>query len=71
MFNTADTPAQREYEVFGDPLERLWKDCIFGLCGVEQVYRTMYRVIVTSTAEQRQAWLTDTRQIVQTHFGEV
>jgi NAD(P)H dehydrogenase (quinone) len=34
VFNTANTPAQREQEVFGDPLETLWKNCIFDLCGV-------------------------------------
>jgi len=33
VFNTANTPAEREREVFGDPLERLWKDCIFSFCG--------------------------------------
>jgi putative NADPH-quinone reductase len=32
VFNTSNTPQQREMEVFGDPLETLWKNCIFGLC---------------------------------------
>lgn len=70
VFNTSNTSAKRENEVFGDPLERLWKDCVFGLCGVQNVYRKMYRIIVTSTLEQRQAWLRDVQQIVQEHFGE-
>jgi putative NADPH-quinone reductase len=70
VFNTSDTSAKREDEVFGDPLERLWKDCVFGLCGVKDVYRKMYRVIVTSTLEQRKAWLKDVQQIVQEHFDE-
>jgi putative NADPH-quinone reductase len=26
VFNTSNTPALREQEIFGDPLERLWKD---------------------------------------------
>jgi NAD(P)H dehydrogenase (quinone) len=68
VFNTSDTSAKREDEVFGDPLERLWRDCVFGLCGVKNVYRKMYRVIVTSTLEQRKAWLKDVQQIVQEHF---
>ena len=68
VFNTSDTSAKRENEVFGDPLERLWKDCVFGLCGVKNVYRKMYRIIVTSTFEQRQAWLKDVQQIVREHF---
>ncbi|HSO25556.1 MAG TPA: NAD(P)H-dependent oxidoreductase, partial [Methanobacteriaceae archaeon] len=29
VFNTSNTPEERENEVFGDPLERIWKDCIF------------------------------------------
>jgi putative NADPH-quinone reductase len=69
VFNTSNTTEQRENEVFGDPLERLWKDCIFDLCGVRQFYRKMYRVIVTSTLEQRKAWLQDVQQIVQEQFG--
>jgi putative NADPH-quinone reductase len=69
VFNTSNTSEQRENEVFGDPLERLWKDCIFDLCGVKQFHRKMYRVIVTSSLEQRKAWLQDVQQIVQEQFG--
>jgi NAD(P)H dehydrogenase (quinone) len=68
VFNTSNTPGQREVEVFGDPLERLWRDCIFELCGVETVYRKMYRVIVTSVPEQRQAWLENVRKILGQYF---
>ena len=28
IFNTSNTPAEREREVFGDPLDALWKTCI-------------------------------------------
>lgn len=31
IFNTSNTPEEREMNVFGDPLETLWKNCIFGL----------------------------------------
>jgi NAD(P)H dehydrogenase (quinone) len=68
VLNTANTPEERELQVFGDPLERLWRDCVFDLCGVKRFYRKMYRVIVTSTLEQREAWLRDVREIVQQHF---
>ena len=34
VFNTSNTEEGREREVFGDPLETIWKNCIFGLCGV-------------------------------------
>jgi NAD(P)H dehydrogenase (quinone) len=68
VFNTANTPEQRENEVFGDPLQLLWKNCVFDLCGVPTFYRKMYRVIVTSMAEERCAWLADVEKIVKAHF---
>ena len=68
VFNTANTPERREIEVFGDPLQLLWKNCIFDLCGVSTFYRTMYRVIVTSSPEQRQVWLRDVEEIVGRFF---
>jgi putative NADPH-quinone reductase len=69
VFNTSNTPQERETEVFGDPLEGLWKTCIFDLCGVETFYRQMYRVIVTSTPQQRQTWLEDVRGIIGQHMA--
>jgi putative NADPH-quinone reductase len=68
VFNTSNTPAEREAEVFGDPLETLWKNCIFGLCGVETVYRRTFSVVVTSTLEQRRQWLADVREVVGRYF---
>jgi len=64
VFNTSNTPRKRELQVFGDPLEVLWKRCIFELCGIQQFYRRMFEVIVTSTVEQRQSWLTEVRETV-------
>jgi hypothetical protein len=55
---------EREQTVFGDPLEQLWKKCIFDLCGVNKFYRKVYSVVCTSTPEQRKAWLKDVREVV-------
>lgn len=71
VFNTSNTPATREQEVFGDPLERLWKDCIFSFCGVPVFRRQMFGVIVTSTEEQRKAWLDEVRGITRGMFPPV
>jgi putative NADPH-quinone reductase len=57
IFNTSNTPEERELSVFGDPLENLWKTCIFDLCGVKNFHRQNFGVIVTSSPEQRQQWL--------------
>jgi len=59
VFNTANTPAEREHSVFKDPLERLWRNCIFDLCGVNVFYRKMFAVVVTSTAYERALWLAE------------
>jgi len=68
IFNTSNTEAERERTVFGDPLERIWKDCVFDLCGVKDVYRRMFRIVVTSTLEERQQWLREVRDNVREAF---
>lgn len=67
-FNTSNTFPIREADVFGDPLERIWKDCIFDLCGVRETHRRTFSVIVTSTHEQRHAWLAEVEQIIDEVF---
>jgi putative NADPH-quinone reductase len=57
IFNTSDTPPEREQKVFGDPLETIWKNCILGFCGVVNVRRETFSVVVASTPEQRKEWL--------------
>ena len=68
VFNTANTPDERERDVFGDPLERLWKKCVFDLCGVKNVQRRTFSVVITSTPERRAQWLAEVRQIVGAQF---
>ena len=68
VFNTSNTPADREDTVFGDPLERLWKDCIFSLCGITNFYRIMFRVVVTSDDKTRKDWINVVRKQVLSVF---
>jgi len=68
IFNTSNTPAKREKDVFGDPLERIWRDCVFGLCGVKSVHRTTFCVIVTSSDGERTRWLEDVRATAARYF---
>jgi putative NADPH-quinone reductase len=68
VFNTANTPEDREREVFGDPLESLWKKCVFDLCGVRNVHRRTFSVVITSTPAQRAAWLQEVQTIVARCF---
>lgn len=54
--------------VFRDPPEAIWKNCIFDLCGVKNFYRKMFRVIVTSTDRQRKEWLREVEEVVKRYF---
>ena len=68
VFNTANTGPTREQEVFGDPLQLLWKNCIFDLCGVHNFYREMFTVVVTSRYEERLGWLGKVDEVVNRYF---
>ena len=68
VFNTTNTPLERERQVFGDPLETLWKNCVFGLCGVNDFHRHVFGVIVTSTPKQRGVWLNEVAETVDRRF---
>lgn len=68
VFNTSNTPEKRENEVFGDPLRRIWKDCIFDFCGVTVFDRRMFRVIADSSAEQRAVWLEEVKSMINYYF---
>jgi putative NADPH-quinone reductase len=69
VFTTSNTPRDVELEVYGDPLENLWRTCIFGFCGLTDFYRRNFESIVMSTPEQRAQWLADVREIVKTHLS--
>lgn len=69
VLTTSNTPREVELEVFGDPLENLWKTCIFGFCGVKNFYRRNFESIVMSTPEQRAGWLEETKSIIASHFS--
>ena len=71
VFNTSNTPPAREAAVFSDPLETIWKNCIFGLCGVDNFHRRNFAVVVTSTPEERKTWLREVEELVQQYFPKV
>ena len=70
VFNTSNTSVKREMDVFSDPLEALWKRCIFNLCGVKTFHRRNFGVIVTSTSDQRARWLKEVEETVDLYFPE-
>ncbi len=68
VFTTSNTPREDELRLFGDPLENLWKSCIFNFLGVENFQRRNFESIVLSTPEQRKGWLAEVRQTVRERF---
>ncbi|WP_195985579.1 NAD(P)H-dependent oxidoreductase [Clostridium sp. D33t1_170424_F3] len=68
VFNTSNTPKKREIEKFGDPINRLWKDCIFDFCGVPIFDRIMFRVVADSSRAEREEWLKQARHMVNRYF---
>jgi putative NADPH-quinone reductase len=68
VFNTANTFEKREREVFGDPLENIWKKCVFGLCGITDVTRRTFSVVIVSDLAQRRVWLEEVAETVSKSF---
>jgi NAD(P)H dehydrogenase (quinone) len=54
--------------VFGDPLETIWKNCVFGLCGIPVFYRRAFSVVITSTEAQRKHWLKEVKAMIDSVF---
>ena len=59
VLNTGNTPLETERAVYGDPLENLWKGCVFGMCGIKRVERFNFASVIVSSAEQRARWLAE------------
>jgi putative NADPH-quinone reductase len=71
VLNTSNTPPERERDAFGDPLDSIWRRCVFDLCGVKDVRRKTWSVVVTSTVEERRQWLEEAAALVSDAFPGV
>jgi NAD(P)H dehydrogenase (quinone) len=68
VLNTSNTFPEREAAIFGDPLETLWRTCLFEFCGVKDFYRRTFSVIVVSTDDERRKWLDEVRATMRRLF---
>jgi putative NADPH-quinone reductase len=68
VFTTSNTPREDELRLFADPLENLWKACVFNFVGVEDFTRRNFESIIMSTPEDRRAWLAEVRATVRRRF---
>ncbi len=70
VFNTSNTPDERERSAFGDPLEAMWRRCVCGLCGVPVFHRRTFSVVTTSSYDERREWLNEASGLVVKAFPE-
>ncbi len=70
VFNTSNTPLEREMDIYGDPLANLWKNNMLVSCGVKSYFRKNFGVIITSTIEQRSKWLEEVREVTKKYFPD-
>jgi putative NADPH-quinone reductase len=68
VVNTGNTPMAAELAQYGDPLDNLWKKCVFGMCEVPCVERRYFTSVIVSTPEERGRWLGETRSTVAELF---
>jgi putative NADPH-quinone reductase len=68
VFTTANTPHDKEVELFGDPLRTHWLTVVFGLCGVPRTEKWDFSPMIVSTADQRRAWLREVELAVARYF---
>jgi putative NADPH-quinone reductase len=68
VFTTSNTPPLREIDLYGDPLQNIWENCVFRVCGVQRFFRKNFAVMATSTEKQRRDWLKEVVNIVQGYF---
>jgi putative NADPH-quinone reductase len=68
VFTTANTPHDKEVQLFGDPLHTHWLTVVFGLCGVARTEKWDFSPIIISTAEARRAWLDEVERAVARYF---
>ena len=57
VFNTSDTPPDREGEVFGDPLDAIWRRCVGAYLGEAVIQRRMFGPMAEADIDQRRRWL--------------
>jgi NAD(P)H dehydrogenase (quinone) len=68
VFTTANTPADVEVKVFGDPLHLIWEKCVFPFCGIRKFHREAFTSVIASTPSQRKAWLDTVRRLAAAWF---
>jgi hypothetical protein len=68
VLNTSNTDEELEEKIYKDPLETIWKNRVFHFCGISNFKRINFRVMKDSTIKQREVWLSEIQQLVDSCF---
>lgn len=68
ILNTANSAPASEWGGI-DPLDLWWRDTVLGMCGVKHVQRHLFAPVITSSQEQRDAWLREAEDSASEVFG--
>ncbi len=64
VLNTCMTPEEEDRKHYGDPLETLWKNCIFGFCGLTDFHRRYFRMVQAVSQEERVGMLAEVTAVI-------
>lgn len=70
VFNTGNSPAIGPVNEYEDPLQTLWRDVVFGVCGVHHFHRRVFGPVIISTRQQRIQWLEHAHADVASTFPQ-
>jgi NAD(P)H dehydrogenase (quinone) len=68
VLNTCMTPEDEDRKHYGDPLENLWKNCIFAFCGLGDFHRRYFRMVQAVSQEERIGMLTEVKATIDQLF---
>lgn len=68
VITTSNTPREAELARYGDPLDTLWKRCVWGFCGVPRVERRNFESLILSTPALRAQWLAEAQKLALSLF---
>ena len=69
VINTANNPEEQEQALYGDPLDLIWRGCVFKICGVTTVHRGYFAPVILSTPEQRAEWIDEAKAMCREAFA--
>lgn len=68
VLNTCMTTEEADHAQYGDPLGNLWKNCVFGFCGITDFHRRYFRMVQAVSQEARQGMLEEVAVAVDELF---